>query len=95
MKKGQMIRITDEKLKVEMAFAEMVLGSGESPSFEGELLEVYPTPEEYARHDENFKAYVEAGQDLEGISEGVVYFDTGVNRAFWIFDNVFEVVETH
>jgi hypothetical protein len=91
MKKGQTIRVVNEQFKKEMTFAEILFGSGNFPSFEGELLAVNPTPEEYAKHDENFKACNEAGEDTD-VHEGVIYYDTGAERAFWVKPEHVEVV---
>jgi hypothetical protein len=91
MKKGQSIKVVHEGLKAEMLFAELVFGSGKAPSFEGELLEVYPTPEQYAQHDENFKACYEAGEAVN-VDKGVIYYDKGAGRAFWLEPKFIEVV---
>jgi hypothetical protein len=91
MKKGQTIRVINEQLKAEMLFGELLFGSGKAPSFEGELVAVYPTPEEFAKHNENFKACYEAGE-AQDVHEGVIYWDTGAGRAFWVKPKYLEVV---
>jgi hypothetical protein len=91
MKKGQFVKVINDRVKAEMTFAEVLFGGGTAPAFEGKLLEVNPTPEQFAQHDENFKACFEAGEAI-GVERGVIYFDEKANRAFWLLVTDVEVV---
>jgi hypothetical protein len=88
------VTIVDEQLKVEMTFAEMVFGTGNEPSFTGKLLAINPSKEEFATYDGNFKDAVEAGITPD-IVDGVVYFDTGADRAFIVDESMVEITEVN
>lgn len=89
------VLVTDEQLKSEMVMAEMIFGKGKSPSFEGELLAVNPTREEFATFNENFAYAVEIGEVPAGNVDGVVYYDAGAERAFIMSHNEVEIVEVN
>jgi hypothetical protein len=88
------VTIVDERLKAEMTFAELLFGSGETPSFEGKLLAIDPPKEEFATYDSNFRDAVDHGVAPD-IVDGVVYFDTGANRAFIVPQDMVEITEVN
>lgn len=91
MKKGQTLIITNQDLRDEMVFASMLF-EGKKPDLQGEILAVNPTPEEFAKHDENFRSAFEDGE-VDGVEEGVIYYDKGAERAFWILPQYAKTIE--
>lgn len=92
MKKGQIVEITNESTRSALSLGQLFSG-GNAPSFTGKLLAVRPTLEEYSSLDETFEKIVSSGR-ARGIESGVVYYDTGSERPFWVdFDDV-SVVES-
>lgn len=87
------VTVTNKILKSELLFAELLIGSGNTPSFSGELLAINPSREEFVTYDENFAEAVRRGYVGE-VVEGVVYFDTGVKRAFIVPLNMVEISVT-
>ncbi|MGG3561609.1 hypothetical protein ABES03_08395 [Neobacillus rhizosphaerae] len=87
MKKN--LKVVHDGMKAEMLFAELVLGSGNIPSFEGEVLAINPSKEEFATYNENFEMAVRDGV-VPDVLEGVVYFDHGANRAFIVSEEYVE-----
>jgi hypothetical protein len=78
------VTVTNQQLKAEMAFAELLFGSGKEPSFTGKLLAVNPTKEDFATYNENFAEAVADGFIQEEVIDGVVYYDTGADRAYLV-----------
>lgn len=75
------VTVTDNDFKAHITLAEVIFQTGLTPSFDGELLAINPSREEFAKFDQNFASAVEAGVVPE-VVEGVVYFDTGAQRAY-------------
>jgi hypothetical protein len=90
MKKN--VTVVDQQLKAEMTFGELLFGAGKEPSFTGELLAINPTKEEFATFNENFAEAVADGITPD-VVDGVVYFDTGANRAFILDEEFVEITE--
>jgi hypothetical protein len=82
MKKGQLVKVINEEFKNNTVIWSLLVGEG-SPSFEGEVLAVNPSREMFATLNDNFKDAVEDGM-VPPVVEGVVYFDTGTERAYHI-----------
>lgn len=79
----KLVKVADPLAREEMDFAEYRYGDGKTLSFEGPLLAVDPTPEKIATLDPMFKEICETGRfDHLDFLFGVVYFDTGAERAF-------------
>jgi hypothetical protein len=91
MKKGQLVTITNEEYKVHALFMALLSGD-KKPSFEGEIVAVNPSREEFATLNENFKAAVEQGLVEEEIVDGVVYYDNGAERAYILPEELYELV---
>jgi hypothetical protein len=90
MKKGQIVRITNEEYKVHTLFMSLLAGESK-PSFEGEVIAINPSREEFASLNENFQAAVEEGHVTTSFVEGVVYFDTGSRRAYILPEELYEL----
>jgi hypothetical protein len=88
------VTIVSDQLKAEMAFAEMIFGTGKAPSFTGKLLAVNPQADEFATYDENFAEAVREGF-ATGTVEGVVYFDEGAGRAYIVDEEAVEITEVN
>lgn len=86
-----MVKVIDERLKKEMLFAEMVFGNGNTPDFEGELLFMNPTLDEFASADPNFKEAVRQGVPEHVVDAGLIYYDKGAKRAFFMTPSKVEV----
>lgn len=83
LRKGQLVRVMDEITRSALYTGQVVFEGGKVPSFEGELIAVNPTKEEYAAINDDFKALAEMGL-AEGVEDGLVYYDEGAERAFWV-----------
>jgi hypothetical protein len=91
MKKGQVVKVVTREIVEQVTLVEMLFGGGKQPSFQGEVLAVNPSREEFATLNDNFQAAVEEG--LVGpVVDGVVYYDTGAGRAYIYDAEHFEVV---
>ncbi|MEH7116950.1 hypothetical protein V7128_05915 [Neobacillus vireti] len=84
------LKVVDQQMKAEMLLAELLFGSGNAPSFECEVLAINPTKEQFATFDENFEMAVRGGFVPEEV-EGIVYFDSGANRAFIVGSEFVEI----
>jgi hypothetical protein len=89
------VTIVSDQVKAEMAFAEMIFGTGKAPSFEGKLLAVNPVASEFATYDPNFKMAVEEMHEPTDIIDGVVYYDNGADRAYIVPAEVVEITEVN
>jgi hypothetical protein len=88
------VTVVTEQLKAEMVFAELLFATGNELSFTGELLAINPTKEEFATFNSNFKHAVEAGMTPD-IVDGVVYYDTGADRAYIVPEAHVEITEVN
>jgi hypothetical protein len=75
-----------------MSFIEIILETGVVPSYEGGLLAINPTREDFATYDSNFKRVVDEGR-VQDIVEGVVYYDFGAKRAYIVPEDHVEIID--
>jgi hypothetical protein len=90
------VKVKNEEARQQMAIGELLFGEGKTLSFEGNALALELTPEIYASLNPEFAEILEEGsltsEDLEKLSEGIVYYDTGAERPYWIFKKDVELI---